>query len=251
MRQRWSIRIILIAVLLFATVTDVKAAEDKTIRLATVQWEPYYGSELKNQGYISELTRTVFERAGYDVEIRFMPWKRAIHDTKNGYYDGLMGLYHTKERAEWLDYSESIAAIRIVFFSRKGRDISYSSLTDLKSYKIGIEREFAYTKAFDSADFLNKEPVREGILNYRKLVKGRIDLVAASETVFLHMVNSEGENASEELQVIEPPLTVSRIYNGITRKKEDHEKIVSDFNRALRQIKQDGTFAGILKKHGF
>ena len=251
MKQRWGIRVLLIAVLFFAAVPLAEGTADKTIQLATVQWEPYYGPELKNKGYISEITRTVFERAGYDVEIRFMPWKRAIHDTKNGYYDGLMGLYHTKERADWLAYSESIAAIRIVFFAEKGRDISYSSLTDLKPYKIGIEREFAYTKAFDSADFLKKEPVREGILNYRKLVKGRIDLVAASEKVFLHMVNSQEENAAENLQVIEPPLTTSRIYNGITRKKEGHEKIVADFNRALREIKQDGTFAGILKKHGF
>jgi polar amino acid transport system substrate-binding protein len=251
MTPRWGICFLLIAVSLFSTAPFTEIGAQETIRLATVQWEPYYGRDLKNQGYISEITRTVFERAGYEVKIRFMPWKRAIHDTKNGHYDGLMGLYHTEERAEWLAYSHSIAAIRIVFFAEKGKDISYSSLSDLKPYKIGIERGFAYTEEFDSADFLDKEPVRDGILNFKKLVNNRIDLVAASEKVFLHMVNSKGENAAENLQVIEPPLTTSRIYNGITRKKEGHEKIVADFNRALREIKQDGTFARILGKHGF
>ncbi len=242
---------IFIAALLVSGWMVTESVSRETIRLATVQWEPYYGRGLKNQGYISEITRKAFERAGYEVEIRFMPWKRAIHDTKNGHYDGLMGLYHTKERAEWLNYSESIAAIRIVLFSHKEKDITYSKLSDLKPYKIGIERGFAYTEEFDSADFLQKEPVREGMLNYKKLLKGRIDLVAASEKVFLHMVNSKGENASDKLRVIEPPLTVSRIYNGITRKKKGHEKIVADFNQGLKQIKQDGTFDEILRNHGF
>ncbi len=225
--------------------------DQKMIRLATVEWEPYYGRNLKNQGYISEITRKAFKRVGYDVEIRFMPWKRAMHDTRNGYFDGLMGLYHTKEREKWLAYSNPIAETRIVFFGLKGRNIKYSSLTDLKPYKIGIERQFAYTEEFDNAEYLEKEPVRNIELNFNKLIKGRIDLVAASQNVFLHMISTRHPQVREAVQIIEPPLTVSKIYNGITRKKPNYIQIVKDFNRGLWLIKSDGAFDRILEKHGF
>ncbi|THB81568.1 MAG: hypothetical protein D3926_01395 [Desulfobacteraceae bacterium] len=243
----------IITLLIVSTVSwfaGMTFAGQKTIRLATVEWEPHYGPNLKKQGYISEITREAFNRVGYDVEISFMPWKRAMHDTRRGHFDGLLGLYYTKDRESWVAYTDEISSNKIVFFSKKGRHISYSKLKDLRRYKIGIERGFTYGEVFDNASFLQKEPVRNIDINFNKLINGRVDLVAASEMVFMHMITTRHADARKKIEIVEPPLGVDGIYNGIIRKKKGWEQIISDFNIGLSMIRKDGTFVSILNSHG-
>lgn len=220
------------------------------IRFATVTWEPYYGPNLLNQGYVADITREAFRRVGYTIQIDFVPWKRALHDAKIGYYNGVLGLYHSEERARWMTYSKPIAAVQLVFFSKKGRGITWDSLEDLKPYTIGIEREYVYTDAFDHAAFLKKEPVRKVELNLNKLIEKRIDLVAASRSVFLHYIKTSHPGMLPQIEVLPKPLSEQYIYNGFPKHDPGHMNTAASFNRGLDLIKADGTYDKILKRHG-
>jgi polar amino acid transport system substrate-binding protein len=223
---------------------------ERHLRFVTVAWEPYYGPNLLSQGYVAEITRAALWRVGYTMQIDFVPWKRALHDAKNGYYNGVLGLFYSDERAEWMAYSESIASDQLVFFAKKGRMISWEKLEDLKLVTIGTEQGFVYTDEFDSAVFLKKEPVRNVELNLKKLLENRIDLVAASRNVFLHWINTESPDKLEQVQVIPKQLSENKIYNGFLKNDPLYETYVMDFNRGLQEIKADGTLAVIMKKHG-
>lgn len=220
------------------------------IHFATVAWEPYFGPSLLNQGYVADITREAFKRVGYSVDIEFVPWKRALHDAKLGYYNGVLGLYHSEERTKWITYSEPIAAVQLVFFSKKGRGITWDSLVDLKTYTIGIEREFVYTDEFDNATYLKKEPVRKVELNLNKLIEGRIDLVAASRSVFLHYIKTSHPGMLAQIEVLSKPLSEKYIFNGFPKHDSNHKTIAVAFNKGLDLIKADGTYDKILKRHG-
>lgn len=222
----------------------------KHLRFATVPWEPYYGPNLLNQGYVTEITRTALERVGYFMQIDFVPWKRALHDAQNGYYNGVLGLYYSDERAEWMAYSESIAAVQLVFFEKKGRNILWEKLYDLKSFTIGTEQGFVYTDEFDNADYLKKESVRNAELNLKKLLENRVDLVAASRNVFMHWINTKFPDKLEQIEVVPKQLSENKIYNGFPKNDPLYETYVKDFDRGLQAIKADGTFDEIMKKHG-
>lgn len=226
-------------------------AKGQNIHFVTVQWEPYYGPNLLNQGYITEITRAALKRVGYGMDIEFVPWKRALHDAKNGYYNGVLGLYYSEERANWMTYSDSISSVELVFFVKKGNKIRWNSLKDLKPYRIGIERGFIYTEEFDNANFLQKEPVRNVELNLKKLLEGRIDMVAASRNVFLHWIKTRHPEKLELIEIVPKPLVEKKIYNGFTMKDPSHTDYIKDFNEGLKLIKQDGTYRQIMEKHGF
>jgi len=49
------------------------------LRFVTVDWAPFYAQNLAGQGFYSVLTREAFARAGYELEISFVPWKRAMY----------------------------------------------------------------------------------------------------------------------------------------------------------------------------
>lgn len=246
------IKIISLALVLISTAvfTGMASATEK-LRFTTCEWEPYYGSNLMNNGYITEITKEAFRAAGYEIDVWFVPWNRALHDARNEHYDALLGLYHSEERAKWVEYSQPIESVKNVFFTLKDRIITYGSLKDLSAYRIGIERGYAYSDEFDSANYLRKEPARKIEININKLLKGRLDLVAASKMVFLHNMKKKFPEKMHLIDVLDKPLTVNKIYNGFVKKKSKHKKWTADFNRGLKIIKNNGLYDRILEKHGF
>jgi polar amino acid transport system substrate-binding protein len=110
----------------------------KRFTFVTVDFPPYYGEELPEYGWVSEIARKALEIKGYEVEIRFIPWVKALEGTQDGDYDALLGAYRTHERDELYYFSLPVGQVRIGFFKRKTDDISFKDLTELKEYKIGV-----------------------------------------------------------------------------------------------------------------
>ena len=106
--------------------------------------------------FFVEITREAFKRVGYDININWVPWKRAQELSFSGKYDALLGCYYTEERAKKLEYSAPVSSTEVVFFELKGRNITFSSLRDLSPYTIGVVRGYANTDEFDASDYLKK-----------------------------------------------------------------------------------------------
>ena len=79
----------LAALVIAVLVSGPGLAADKTLKLAATEYPPFYGKELKDHGFITEIIATAFERSGYQINVKFLPWKRALEKTKDGAYDGV------------------------------------------------------------------------------------------------------------------------------------------------------------------
>ncbi len=242
-------KLLLLTVVLIALSTS--AFGQQTIQLGTSEWAPYFGSKMKNQGPIAEITKTAFEAAGYKIQIQFMDWNRAVGLAKQGKTDGILGCYNTEERAQEFQISDTIGETTLVFFSNSNADINYSSLNDLAGYKIGIVRGNAITPEFDSADFLKKDIANQTENNIKKLLAGRIDLFVESKFVGIDIINSKFSPDKEKIKVLSPPLKINTLHIGITRKNPDHQKINEALDTAIQELRGNGTMEKILKKHGF
>ncbi len=226
--------------------------EARDIKMTTVDWPPYYGAEMEDNGVITVIVKAAFEKVGHNASIKFMPWKRALKETKEGIYDVAMGGYHTEERAKTYLFSDPFYDIDVGFVALKTAGITnYSKLEDLKKYKIGISRGWANSKEFDEADFLNKEEATNQIINIRKLFKKRIDMLTIAFGIFRYEVSKMKEHSVDDVAFVQPPLSKNSLYLLVSRAKSDHAKIAEDFNKGLKTIKEDGSYDKILKKYGF
>ena len=54
-----------------------------------------------------------------------------------------------------------------------------------------------------------------------------------------------------EVVVLSPILGKKGLHLMMGRKIPDHEKIIADFNKGLKEIREDGTYGRILSSHGF
>ena len=221
---------------------------DEELRLATIDWDPFYAEDVPEQGFITAIAREALDRAGYDSSVDFIPWERAMYDVEQGVRDVLLGAYYSDERAETFAFSDSMydTEIGLVALEDLGRD-SYDSLRDLTDYTIGYGRGWAHGEEFDEADYLDKVPEDDNVLNVRKLYADRIDMIAKNRDRFFAIVEDEGYDP-ERAVFLEPPLEQSGLYMAFSRELEDVDEIVADFNAALAEMREDGTYDEILDR---
>lgn len=223
----------------------------ETLTLATLNWQPFYGRDLEENGFFAALSREAFKRAGYELELVFLPWKRALEMAKQGQYDGLLGAYYEEDRAKDFYFTAPIAQNEEVFIQKKGRGITYTDIQELKKVKIGGIRGAAPISELIAKGFDVKE-VAYDLISIRMLFADRVDVIIIGKQYFNYMLNNENElkTLQGKFDIIMPPFKSYALYCPITKKRSDAQEIVDRFNTALESMKADGTYDSILKRFG-
>ncbi len=227
-------------------------AQDKTFSLITGDWYPYIGGKLKNKGWTMEVAKAALESQGYVATLRLVPWQRAMAESKQGASDALFLSFYVKEREQWYVFSDPIGQVRTGFFALKSNFIQFESLQKLKGLTVGLTRGAAVSSDFDRASYLKKEETADDLSSLRKLLRGRIDLFAGPELVGKHIMKAEFTPAQQEkVEFLEPPLATHNFYAAISKKADNYQQKLHDFNAGLKVIKENGQYKKILKSHGF
>jgi polar amino acid transport system substrate-binding protein len=243
--------VLMMGLCLMIGTAHVSHAAQRSVVFATTTWEPLLGENLPGGGFYTEISRAAFQRVDYEFTVEFVPWKRAVEETKKGNYDGLLAAGYSEERAQFFSYTDPVYIEDIVFFCRANESISYASLQDLQPYTIGVLRGSLPGDILQQEPSLTLEEVSDDEFNINKLVEKRIDLFVSGKIYILHLLQTQFPEWKEAIEVIHPPLEVVKYYNPVSKTVADHDTIVADFNRGLQMIKEDGTFDQILQKHGF
>lgn len=227
------------------------SADDDQITTATLNWEPFYGEDLDRKGFFTAITNAAFEHAGYEVENDFIPWARAMKDTREGHRDVLQGGYYSEERADEYHVSDVVYEAEVGLVARRDLGItSYDDLRDLEGYTIAVGRGFEHSEEFDDADFLDKQEEDDHPhLAVRQLFADRVDMVAGGIPAILHEISKQ-DYSLEDVVVITPPLVVNPLHNMVSREHPRGEELIADFNRGLAAIREDGTYDEILLDMG-
>lgn len=227
------------------------ALGQQQVTLATLDWPPYIGPTLQNNGYVTEVVESAFNQVGYTADIEFMTWARAEHVTTEGYKDALFPEYFGLERTVTHTFSDPFPGGPVGFLKRIDRDISYQSLEDLTGYRIGVVRGYINTEEFDSAEFLTKEPVSSDLLNLRKLLRDRLDLVVIDKLVAQYILKKEMPDQYLMLEFIEPALENKDLYVAFSKQADGYQEKLEAFNKGLNLLKENGQLEAILARHGF
>jgi polar amino acid transport system substrate-binding protein len=202
----------------------------------------------KEGGFLVEVTKAAFQRMGYSVGVQFMPWVRALRSVESGNAEALLGAYYTPERAEKMQYTESIGTSEIVFFKLKNASITFSRLEDLKPYSIGTIIGASYTPEFDAANWLAKEPVSNYLQNINKLLAGRVALIVEKRLVIQTALATFPPDVAASVEALDPPLKTAIFYNAFSKKMPGYQQKIADFNTGLELIRKDGTMQAIMAK---
>ncbi len=166
-----------------------------------------------------------------------------------------MGAMMTRDRMPFFMATDRIMPLESYLYCRAGDTVAYTGLHDfkdlgdLKVYSIGVLSGSAADENLTAAG-LDVQRVGSYEQNLNKLILGRVDLMEGDKFAMYELVNKKPEYKGT-VRRLHTPVAASPLYNIISRANPDHAVIVSDFNRGLREMIEDGTFDAVVEEYGF
>ncbi len=197
-RSRFIILCLLCAVSL---ATHTVNAQENVIKFTSLEWPPFTGKTLRQEGAFTAVVRAAYEAMGYKIEVTFLPWNQAVQAVKDSdEYAGCLPVYDSKERRTEFILSEPIGSSPIGFAQHNYAKISWSKLDDLKKYRIGVGAGYVNSFEFDKMvkeRKLNTEENIDDATGLRKLVMKRLDFVVIDKNVMNHILKYDETLKSE------------------------------------------------------
>ncbi|MHB9152082.1 MAG: substrate-binding periplasmic protein [Spirochaetales bacterium] len=238
------------ALLLFIFSATGLLTAQSSLRIATNNYEPFYGETLPGNGPLLEIVQLAFARSGYETKIEFLPWERALALGRAGKCDLIAGVWSNSGRESWMAISDSIMENEVGLFKRKSDPLRFSDLADLKNQNIIVGTVAGYINPKELYDAnIQTEQVSDDALNMLKLANGRIRLVLIDKRLGAYL--AEKQKTLDQIEWL-MTLEIIPLRIGIMKNSSgDWRKRLADFNAALLAMKRDGTLSAILARHGF
>lgn len=181
------------AVALATALSSVSFAE--TWNITALEWQPYAGSDLSDGGSTTAGIREALAKKGIDVEVTYLPWKRAIEKVKTG---ELVAAYPAwpEEVSEGLVGSKAVNQSTLAVMHREGEAIKFSSVDDLfKNYRVGYVSTYVYPEAVQKAaeaypDNAKTAPDETSLM--KKLKHNRMDVALSDPGIMAYLMKKEG-----------------------------------------------------------
>ncbi len=228
------------------------------VSCATLDWPPYIINRENDRGYIYEIVDEAFRRSGYRADIRFYPWARAVAQVESGNIDVLLPEYFSSEREKTCLFSDPVPGGPAGLMKRRDLDVQWpfnpvtepeKALRALGDYKFGVVRGYINTEAFDRADYLKKDYAVSDELNIRKLYHKRVDFIFIDRNVADYIILKEHKLYSDTLEFMEPPMEEKELFLAFSKKAYGSLLKLEAFNKALSEMKSDGSLDKILIKY--
>ena len=240
-----------------AGAADGEAPADSLIILAADAWPPYNcAADDTLEGYLVEVARAVFEPLGYRVKYRIVPWQRALAGTLAGTYDAALGASAAEAGGLVLPATELLLS-RAALYARADSDLRIVGPADLDSLTVGAIRGYNYDGWLGQWLQANAErPDRVQLLagdfpmlqNLRKLVGGRIDLVADNPASIAYAAGRLGlTDLIRQVAISGEP---EACYIAFAPAGGRGTRLAALLDAGVSALRRDGRFAAILARYG-
>lgn len=192
--------------------------DGRTIRLTTLEWPPYTTQEMAHGGESTAVVRAALAAVGYQLEVEFFPWKRAVALTrKRSKFDGYFPEYQSDAIAQRCLLSDPIGSGPVGFAQLLSRPIQWKTLDDLAPYRIGVVHDYVNSAGFDLRVAQQRQRVdlaRDDTQNLRKLAAGRIALAVVDQRVFDYLMRHDPQLQAykNKLAFNSRPLEIKQLY---------------------------------------
>ncbi|MFC4161326.1 substrate-binding periplasmic protein [Chitinimonas lacunae] len=217
------------------------AAEEREMLIATLEWPPYVGAALPQQGLSARIVSEAAKAAGYRVRYRYYPWNRAVylgqHDPSHvGYFPA----YYTEERAKTCHFTASIGPSPVGFVERRDAPVAWTTLADLRAIPIGVVDGYANGQEFDQMVAQRQLMVDPGVsdqMNIQKVGNGRLRLAVIDTYVLDYLLATSAEAKPLAKRVQRNVRLLSELSLHICFKKNDAGRMLRDaVDQGLRQL---------------
>lgn len=236
-----------IIILIFFLLTQIMLISTITIYTEISGLSQFYDENDQLTGSAVEIVEEIQRLINDDTKIEVMPWVRGYNALLNNPNVILFSTTRTKEREELgLKWVGPILRVKWAFYSRADSDLEINSLDDAKKVNaIGTYRDDVREQFLLSQGFTNLDSTNDNVLNIRKLMFYRIDLIIGTNLGILSSLNEAGYTYKDvKLQFV---IQEADLYIAFSKETEDH--IVIEWDNAFRYLHETGKFEEIYNEY--
>lgn len=237
--------------LLFACMAPVSsmAKGGPTLRVATDVWPPFRMLAQDGQfyGLDIDILRRLQARSGVSLEIRRVPWGRALKQMQTGQADLMIGLAKTPERAAFIDYLQpAYYQCRPAFYGKAEAVVGIKRYEDLYGRELGYVLNSAYFSPFDEEAQIDKHGVPTEAQLQRMVERGHLPLMIGTDCQVDYALSKRNAGALVKADY-QPPSPVV-LYLGIS-KRSPHQALGPVLAKALQEMVTSGEIETLAKPY--
>lgn len=235
---------VLLAAALLVTVFAGCKKEEKTLIMGTnAQFPPYEFVDDNNAvtGIDAEIAAAIAQKLGMKLEIKDMEFESLLAAVQSGTVDiVLAGMTVDAERLESVNFTDSYATgVQVVIVPENS---AIASIDDLEGKTIGVQSGTT-GDVYCTKDY-GQDKVKQfsnGALAVVALTNGQIDCVVIDNEPAKNYVA-----ANKGLKILDTEYAVEDYAAAIAK---DNTELLNQVNDAMKELKDDGTIAGIIAKY--
>ncbi len=214
------------------------------VRMGSLEWPPYTGAQLAQQGATAVVVREALRQAGMELQLRFFPWNRAVALARSdAAYMAYFPEYYDVANAQQFLYSDPIGSGPLAFAQRRTQPLVWSRYEDLAGKTIGVVRGYLNTEELDARiaqGSLRANEAPDDAKNLLKLASGRVDVAVVDANVFRYLAQHDPDvrAVASTLELHPRVLENKQLY--VCFKNTAKGRALRDaFNRALKTVPID------------
>lgn len=221
--------------------------KDKTLRVVTdAAYAPFeYQDKGEVVGFDIDFINAVAKQAGYKVKVEHVGWDPLFVEIKGKTADiGISAITINDKRKQTYDFSVPyfLSTNKIMI----PKDSPIKSAEDLKDKVVAVQNGTTGQEAVEKllgAESKNLKKFKDNNLAIMELKGGGADAVVADNTVIEEYVKN---NPKENFVVIEDEAAFDKEFYGLLFPKGS--KLKADFDKAVKEVMENGEYAKIYKK---
>ncbi len=199
----------------------------------------------------SALTKQVLAHIDYQLNVSFIPWKRAIEHTQKGVFHAVLGGYYNKQRENYFWYSDPIASSDIILFTHKTNSTPASDINSLSDHSVCVINGYYYGEEFQRNDTIIKVKSNSFKHCFERLISKRIEYVVVNKLVGISLLEKDFPGYKQHLLALDTIISHENIFILWSKKIPETRLLNENFNKALRQLKDAGQIKKIWLQYGF
>lgn len=224
------------------------------VTFLTGEWPPFSSNSIEEYGVTTSIVSEACKRAGIKPIFKFVPWKRAFLNAKEGVNVATFPWYKTEEREKVLIYSDYhiSESTNVVFYKKSDfpDDVQINELIDLIPYKVKIAgvRGYWYEKLFEKTlgnDFLI---VDKSIQTWKLLENGRVKFVVEALDVGLYESQKFVPEIANDIAYATYNSETFYHYLLFSPSHKDTKWVKPKLDQALKSMHEDGTYQSYLRR---
>jgi polar amino acid transport system substrate-binding protein len=227
-------------------------ANAASIRLVTGdEYAPFTGQGLPHGGMLTELVQQVLYQAGHQTSLAWLPWKRGYQATLKGQFDATYPYLPTPERQANYLFSMALYETTQRLFSSSAQPMEPNDLQQLTGKRmclpLGWQPPPSFASLLATGQLQRHEP--QDLTTCARLIEmGRDDFFVADSLLGQRAIHHSGL-APERFRESQGVVGSNTLHFLVPRHRPGAQQLIDEFDKALRQLQENGEYARILHSH--